>query len=241
MRIYRASISIIFLAIFSVAFTSCISTRKIPTGKYLLNSNKIVLKDKVDWKKIKNNIENNNSLSSSLLLFAKQKPNKTTLGLFKLNLWIYNIFQTKKLKGRSYWIQTHIGEAPVVFDSMLLFFSANLMEEYMHTKGYLDAEVSSRYKIRGRKVSAYYDVHADSLYTIDTLEYVNGTHVVTSLMIESSKNTVLKIGSPLDFEKMEEERKRIQKDLQNWGMYRFSTNEIYFTVDTPIINHAVSD
>ena len=38
---------------------------------------------------------------------------------------------------------------------------------------------------------------------------------------------------------MEEERKRIQKDLQNWGMYRFSTNEIYFTVDTPIINHAV--
>ncbi|GDX52054.1 membrane protein [Bacteroidota bacterium] len=237
MRIYRASISIIFLAIFSVAFTSCISTRKIPSGKYLLNSNKIILKDKVDWKKIKKNIENNNSLSSSLLLFAKQKPNKTTLGLFKLNLWVYNIFHTKKLKGLSYWMQSHIGEAPVIFDSMMLFYSSNLMEEYLHTKGYLDATVSGHYKINGRKASAYYDVHADTLYTIDTIEYVKGNQTVTSLMMESSKNTVIKVGSPLDFEKMEEERKRIKKDLQNRGLYRFSADEIYYVVDTPIINH----
>ena len=240
MQIFRTSISIIFLAIISVAFNSCISTRNIPKGKFLLKSNKIVLQDKVDWKKIKKNIENNNSLSTSLLLFAKQKPNKTTLGVFKLNLWIYNIFQTKKLKGRSYWIQTHVGEAPVIFDSMMMYYSSNLMEDYLHTKGYLDATVSSHYKVKGRKVSAIYNVKADTLYTIDTINYVKGEKVVTALLMESAKNSVLKIGSPLDFEKMEEERKRIKKDMQNWGMYRFNGNEIYYVVDTPIINHKVN-
>ncbi|MEI7802335.1 MAG: BamA/TamA family outer membrane protein [Bacteroidota bacterium] len=238
MQIYRTSIAIIFLAIISVSFTSCISTRNIPKGKYLLNSNKIVLTDKVDWKKIKKNIENNNSLSSSLLLYAKQKPNKTTLGFFKLNLWVYNIFQTKKLKGRSYWVQTHIGEAPVIFDSMMLQYSANLMEDYMHNKGYLKAKVTSHFKTRGRKVIAYYEVHADTLFVIDTIEFVMGKQLVTALMVESSKNTVLKKGAPFDIEKMDEERKRMQKDLQNWGLYRFNANEIYFEYDTTGLNHA---
>ncbi len=238
MQIYGASIAIIFSAIISVAFTSCISTRNIPKGKYLLNTNKIVLNDKVDWKKIKKNIENNNSLSTSLLLFAKQKPNKTTLGIFKINLWFYNIFKTKKMKGRSYWIITHIGEAPVIYDSLMMNYSANLMQDYLHTKGYMKATVTSHYKTYGRKVTAYYEVRADTLFTIDTIEYVRGKQPVTALMIESSKNTVLKKGAPFDVEKMDEERKRIQKDLQNQGLYRFNANEIYFEYDTTGLNHA---
>ena len=240
MRIYKTSIGIILLTIFSIAFQSCISTRSIPNGKYLLKSNKIVFKDKVDWKKIKRNVENNSSLSSSLLMFAKQKPNKTTLGIFKLNLWVYSIFQNKNSNKFNSWMQSHIGEAPVIFDSSLMFYSANLMEAYLKTKGYLNATVTGRYKNKGRKVLAFYDLTADTLYTIDTISYVKGTQIITALMLKSLKRSILKIGSPFDYEKMEEERKRIKKDLQYGGLYRFNENDIYYVVDTPILNHKVN-
>jgi hypothetical protein len=96
MRIYGASIVFIFGLLISFAFISCNPARYVPKGKYLLTGNKIVLKDKVDWQRIKKNIESNQSLSSSLLLYARQKPNKKTLGIFKFNLAIYNLTKTKK-------------------------------------------------------------------------------------------------------------------------------------------------
>ncbi len=238
MRIYKTSIAIIFLTIIFISFSSCISTRKIPEGKYLLKSNAVILKDKVNWNKIKKNTDENLSLKSSLLQYAKQKPNRTTLGLFKLNLWIYNIFQTKKMKGRIYWVQKNIGEAPVIFDSIMLYYSAQLMQDFLKTKGYLNAQVTSHYKISGRKATAFYDVNAGNLTTIDTLEFVIGTKVISSLLSQASKSTILNIGSPLDFKKMEEERKRIHKFMLEAGLYRFNANEIYFEVDTPIINYS---
>lgn len=85
------------------------------------------------------------------------------------------------------------------------------MEDYLHTKGYLDASVSSHYKVKGRKVSAIYNVKADTLYTIDTINYVKGEKVVTALLMESAKNSVLKIGSPLDFEKWRKNENELKR------------------------------
>src|SRR6185369_1264033 len=99
--------------------------------------NEVSVQTGINYKKIRRNIEENLSLEGKLASLARQQPNKKTLGLFKLNLTIYNRYYTTDTTGLYRWIMNNIGEPPVLFDSTTLPGSAQLMHEYMVSKGYL--------------------------------------------------------------------------------------------------------
>lgn len=233
MRIFTTSIAIFFSSIFFVtALTSCSGTRHIPKGSYLLERNSVDLKAKIDWKRIKRNIEDNRSLKEQLQGLAKQKPNKVTLNIFKFNLFVYNFFYTYKLNRTRQWLMNTIGEPPVIYDSTLVENSAKQMQTFLHNKGYFNSTVGYETKLHSKSAVVHYIVTPGTLYTVGQISFPSVTNGVTSIVNEFRGQTLLQTGAPLDFDKLDEERTRILRDLQNWGYYKFNKNDIYFTLDT---------
>ena len=75
-----------FVICISICITSCNITRNVPDGYFLMNSNKIVVKEKVTFK-------------DDLTDILKLKPNQRILGI-RLKLRTYNAIDSTKLMGR---------------------------------------------------------------------------------------------------------------------------------------------
>ncbi len=232
MRIFTTSIIIFFCSMLVAMLTSCSSTRHVPAGQYLLEKNAIDLKAKVEWKRIKKNIEDNRSLKEQLLGLSKQKPNKVTLDVFKFNLFVYNLSYTHKTNRLLQWMMNTIGEPPVIFDSTLVEGSAKQMQTFLQNKGYFNSIVDYHTDIRGKRATIHYVVTPGSLFTIEHVTFPPVTDGVTSIINSFKDETVLQKDNPVDFDKIDAERNRMLHDLQDWGYYKFNKNDIYFTLDT---------
>lgn len=232
MRIFTTSIIIFFCSLLVTMLTSCGSTRHVPSGQYLLEKNSIDLKAKVDWKRIKKNIEDNRSLKEQLLGLSKQKPNKVTLNVFKFNLWVYNLSYTQKINRFRQWLMNTIGEPPVIFDSTLVESSAKQMQTFLQNKGYFNSAVEYHTDFRGKRAVVHYMVTPGNLFTIGHISFPPVTDGITSIINSFKDETVLQKNNPVDFDKIDAERSRMLHDLQNWGYYKFNKNDIYFTLDT---------
>ena len=75
-----------FVICISICITSCNITRNVPDGYFFMNSNKIVVKEKVTFK-------------DDLTDILKLKPNQRILGI-RLKLRTYNAIDSTKLMGR---------------------------------------------------------------------------------------------------------------------------------------------
>ncbi|HEX3079299.1 MAG TPA: hypothetical protein VHQ04_02510, partial [Puia sp.] len=198
----------------------------------LLKKNEVIVQSGIDYRKIRRNIEENLSLEGKLASLAKQQPNKKTLGFFKLNLTIYNRFYTTDQKGLYHWIMTTIGEPPVLFDSTSLEASAEIMHEYMVSKGYLLSSVKNDYTIKRRLATPHYYVTPGPLYTIDSVFFPPDTSLLTAIVDTAKKNTLLKHENAFDADIIGKEQLRLFREFQNQGYYHFLRDFIYFEADT---------
>jgi outer membrane protein assembly factor BamA len=198
----------------------------------LLKKNDVEVQSGIDYRKIRKNIEENLSLERKLATLTKQQPNRKTLGLFKLNLTIYNRFYADSLKGLYRWITTTIGEPPVLFDSASLASSSQIMQEYMISKGYLLSTVHYDYSIRKKRATPHYYIMPGSLYSIDSVFYPTDTSLITSVLHSTQKNTLLKKGNAFDADVIGNEQLRLFREFQNKGYYHFVRDIIVFMADT---------
>ncbi len=233
MRILRLSVKYILLfLLLTLLLASCSNTQYLTDTQVLLKKNDVEVQSGIDYRKIRKNIEENLSLERKLATLTKQQPNRKTLGLFKLNLTIYNRFYADSLKGLYRWITTTIGEPPVLFDSASLASSSQIMQEYMISKGYLLSSVQYDYSIRKKLATPHYYVIPGPLYFIDTVFYPTDTSLVTSILHSTKKNTLLKQVNAFDADVVGKEQLRIYREFQNRGYYHFIPDFIFFEADT---------
>ena len=226
----------LLLVISLLGFSSCLTTRHLPAGTLLLKNNKITFQSDTSSKSAEIT-QQDLALASKLTTLAKQQPNTKTLGFVKVNLMIYNRFYTDKKKGLSYFLMTKVGEPPVLFDSTLLYPSSRLMQQYLITKGYLQANVFADYHVKRRRATAEYHVIAGPQWTIRQLIFPDTVNSATKVIFHTSPQTVVKQGSPLDNDLLYEEQQRVVRALQDQGYYRFRSDFIYFDADTTIHQH----
>ncbi len=196
-----------------------------------------MVKSSVGLKKIRKNIEQNLSIQGKLALLARQQPNTRTLGVgLKLRLW--NFFYSDSGK---HFLQTHLGEAPVVFDSTTLGTSARLMSSYLVSKGYLFPHVTYNYRINdNNKAKVKYEVATGPLYTMDSIFFPTDSSKL-NLVVEAGRyNSILKKGDAFDADELSKEQQRLQREFQNNGYFYFRKDFIYFEVDTSIGNKQVN-
>ncbi len=209
-----------------LALTGCSSTRNIPEGSYLVNKNKVIF-DKVK------DVAERERLRADLSQVVVQKTNRKLLGM-PMRLWIYNnaTKPRKKINKFRNWLQTKVGEPPVVFDSLQAQRTISLMENYLFNYGYFYGDATFTVATKKKKMTVTYTVKQGPVWRIGNVVFPVGTTVSEKLVKVKEGNTYLKKGLRFDITTVNAERVRIENDLRNSGYYYFNKEYITYDFDT---------
>ncbi len=250
-----------FLNLFSptlaliICFSGCNPTKNVPKGKYLLVNNKVEI------------VGNEDVDLDEFSSYIKQKPNRKIL-FFRFHLWLYNrvnlekekerkekredklkrINERRKKKGKerkervfsfSQWL-LDIGEPPVILDTVLTNRTVRQFKLYMHSKGYFNGEAEKEIiDVNKKKKKVVYKVYPKKPYTIRKIDYDLRDEGLRKYIFYDTMNCILKKNDIYDADQMQEERKRIAKNLKNKGFYYFNKENIIFLADSTAGNHQV--
>jgi outer membrane protein assembly factor BamA len=202
-----------------VIISSCNPTKYVPEGETLLNDNHIII-NKEGVKK------------SDLVPYIKQKPNKRIFGT-RFYLGLYNLSNIKKEKWPHSWLR-NIGEEPVIFDPTATDKTKTQIKSYVSSKGYFDGQVTDTIETDNRKSDVYYNIDLLPPYTIRNLYYEIADSNIQNLCYFDSVNCVIERGKPYDMDVLQAERLRFERFIKDHGFYGFSTDHIYFRVDSTV-------
>lgn len=171
-----------------ILLASCSPTRKLADGERLLVKNKIVKVHK-------------NESTLKVDDYVLQKPNKKFLGIWRFNLFVYNLVNQDKMhknqlrkdsineeknkiriaKGKPEKESKPVfgqrllkfGEPPSIYDSTLVPMSINNMNQYLFNKGYFHAKVTDSTQFIGsKKVAKYYFVDRGRVHVYRNITWI---------------------------------------------------------------------
>lgn len=163
-----------------------------------------------------------------------QKPNTYLLGL-PYKVWLYNLrfrHYNKDTGAVNFQLKTKTVERPVVYDSLLQRRSAINIRSFLFNRGYFYAEVKDTIRLRGRKVTAVYNVTTGTKYVIGKISLNIADSLIKTIVSEGMGGTALKPGTPFTMTMTEEERSRIANLLRNNGYYKITQENVHFEIDT---------
>lgn len=206
-----------------ILFYSCNPTKTLKENEQFLQSNVVKIDNsRIDKEEITNII--------------KQKPNKKILGVFRFHLGVYNFFSNKKASK----IRENVGEAPVIYDSLLAERSVKQLELYLNNKGFFQNQVSSEKILHKNKVTQVYTIKAGKPYVINDINYKFNDPELGIYVLAKKDYSIIKKGKNFDVDVLDSERERIKNVLKNYGYYYFTNNSIKYKVDTTMGNQKVN-
>ena len=218
----------LILALAAWLLASCSETKYVADGDYLLDRISISSDGKTK------------TINPAVLRdYARQKGNSRWFSAVKIPLRTYS------LSGRdsTSWLNRtlrNMGEAPVIYDSLLLQQSVRNMEQQMHNLGYLHATVEATNTVRGKKLRTHYKLHPGQPYYIRLMRFDIRDSVIAGLIRGSDpKNRGLRSGMMFNVENLDAERRRITEYLTNRGYYRFNKDFITFMADSVAGSNAI--
>lgn len=199
---------------------SCNPTKRVPEGEFLLSSNRV----KTD----------NISLDKDeLLTVLKQRPNRKILKTYRFYLHAYNAARVFKDSSRiRNWLETSVGEEPVLLDTTLAEKSASQLKILMRNKGYYNAEVLKTIAYKGKKAVVTYDIRSKRPYKINLYNYQIPDSMIRALVLANDDNSLIKYGNNFDVSILEAERERITNLLKTNGYYFFNKEFLVYKADT---------
>lgn len=193
---------------------ACSATRHLPEGAYMLNRVKVV----TDGKKYKD------ISTSQLKEYVRQQTNSRWFSAFKIPLGVY------ALAGKdSSWTNRTLrsmGEAPVIFDSLLARQTCEDLRLALQNKGYLDARVELFVDTHKKKADAYYLLYPGSPYSIRTYETDFQDSVAGQLL--KHRPPLLREGMRFSTDALNAERTQMTAYLQDRGYFRFHKEYITY-------------
>lgn len=208
----------------------CSSTKTVPQGDALFAGFEVEVNDEKDSSK------RGKVLETELSATVRPTPNASILGL-RPKLWIYNAFYTEKEKGLKHWIQTKLGEPPVLLSTVDTTSINNTMTARLHNRGYFYNTVVSDTTIKKKKATIKWTATVEEPYRIRNIAYtLSDSLPVHAVLRAMQPNSLLKKGEPYDLDKMLAERVRIDQALKNRGYYFFGPDMLIFSADTAVGN-----
>lgn len=210
---------LLFLLIIAM-LAGCRSTKYVPEGSYLLD-------------KINVRVDGENPFTNEeLVTYLRQLPNHKMLWLTKFRLGIYNMSGRDSTKWWNRRLRA-LGEAPVIYDSLLTENGRSQLEQAFINKGYLGADVVvDTVRIGDRKISIDYVVTPGTAHHITSLEREYKDSHIESILASDTLRSALRVGDALDVTLLELERERLTSILRNNGYYTFNKEMITFSADT---------
>jgi outer membrane protein assembly factor BamA len=207
---------------------ACSPVRYVPDGEYLLNRVAIQIEGKAaNRAELKKNI--------------RQKPNTRILGVARFHLGLYNLSGKNEERRLNRWLRS-IGEAPVIYNHFMTDRSVIQLTSYLNNKGYYQSQVTDTVYYRKKRAFVEYRIRPGEQTRIGEFGYaerysyientLKDTARVMKEIVQDSANTLIRPGSSLDTDLMEQERERITRMLREKGYFNFSKNLIQYYADT---------
>lgn len=221
-----SSLYLWMIAFLSVAvLNSCAPTKYVPDNSYLLN--------KVEIKTDASEVD-----KSDLKEYIRQSPNSYILGVFRLQLGIYNLSN----KDSSKWINTKfrkwvnltlrkVGQPPVILDTMLTDISAQQLLNYHVNKGYYDAEVIPEVRKKSKKASVTYVIKSKKPYKINEYQVDVPFQELNDIAKDSTRSLIQK-NMLFDVYQLDQERTRITSRMRRGGYFNFTKDNLSFIADS---------
>lgn len=237
----------------SLLFIGCSVVKKVPDGKYLLNSNELIVNGKTD-----------NSDKLNALLY--QQPNGDVLGT-KLRLHLYNMAKEKPDSLYRKWLDENpkkrdrlaglisakqtdrmansfliggfsnlfksFGEPPVILNNERTDKSVTRLKNHYHNIGYFNATVEATVDTSAyKKANVSYAINTASPFFIDSISYKVHSPELLNLYERTKKYSLIKSGDQYNAATLDSERDRIAGFFRNNGAYDFQKNFINYKVDS---------
>ncbi|MDY5183302.1 MAG: BamA/TamA family outer membrane protein [Prevotella sp.] len=200
-----------------ILLTACSATKFISDGDYLL--------DQVEVKSAQKDFN-----VSLLEPYVRQKANSKWFSLFKIPLAAYSLSGTDTIR----WINRtlkNIGEAPVVYDTVMAERSCEALRSAMSNMGYLHSEVELQTRRKGKKVRVTYILKPGEPYYLRNVRYDIADDSIRALL-DADRQYTLRTGAPFTVERLDAERNRITNFLLENGYYKFNKDFIHFSADS---------
>ena len=200
-----------------ILLTACSATKFISDGDYLL--------DQVEVKSAQKDFN-----VSLLEPYVRQKANSKWFSLFKIPLATYSLSGTDTIR----WINRmlkNIGEAPVVYDTVMAERSCEALRAAMSNMGYLHSEVELQTRRKGKKVRVTYILKPGEPYYLRNVRYDIADDSIRALL-DADRQYTLRTGAPFTVERLDAERNRITNFLLENGYYKFNKDFIHFSADS---------
>ena len=166
--------------------------------------------------------------------YVRQEANSKWFSLVKVPLGIYCLSKSDSIKGNKGFskILRNVGEAPVIYDSLLTKSSINSLRQAMVSHGYLQSEVDTLLFRKKHKITVEYILRPQKRYYVQKLQYNFDNKEIESVVLKDSADSFLRTGMPLNLNKFSEERSRIVHSLHNKGYYYINNEFVSFDIDT---------
>ena len=208
---------------------ACSNTRHLKSGQNLYVGAEININPDSSFR-----IDDQKEVKKTLESKTRPRPNKKILGM-RFKLGMYNLAgEPKKPKGFRNWLRNKIGEPPVLLSEVKLGYNNAVLESYLISQGYLQADVLGDTVVKSKRAKAIYTVNTGNRYKINSITFPQDSAGIARIINQNASKTLLKVGDNYDLDVFKNERIRIDDDLKQAGYFYFSPDYLILQVDSTI-------
>lgn len=154
------------------------------------------------------------------------------------HLWVYNKYSGKD-SGFAKWMTKSFGKAPILISQVNPALRASVVRSILRNngyfRGYVDYEIIPQKNPKKSKLS--YTIHLDSLFTLDSVSYVNYPAPMMTLIDSTLSESLIQKGNPFSISNLDGERTRISSLMRNNGYYYYNPSYASYLADTFAVNN----
>ena len=222
-----------------LCLVSCSMTKNIPDDEQLFTGlTKIAYEDEKEYGNEAYDTHLENTKLEVEAALATQ-PNGSLFGSsyitvpWSWHLWVYNKYSGKN-SAFAKWMTKTFGKAPVLMSNVNPTLRSSVARSVLRNNGYFRGDVT--YELvpqkNPKKCKIGYTIHLDSLFTLDSVSYVNFPAPIQALIDSTSEESMIKSQSPFSINNLDAERSRISTLLRNSGYYYYSPSYASYLADT---------
>jgi outer membrane protein insertion porin family len=226
-----ATLRYLFILI-AVFISACSTTKYLAPGQKLYTGGKVKINDK--------NIKKSDAkaLSTELEALLRPQPNGSILGL-RVKLYIYDKTRTNKKRGLKHYLNTHLGEPPVLVSAVDLEKNSSILQNRLQNEGYFLAQVSGDTVIKKKTAKAVYTAQTGPAYYYRKITFPIDNDDLDTAVTGTSKQTLLKVGDKFNLDIIKNERIRIDARLKEEGFFYFAPEDLIMRYDSTVAGHQV--
>ena len=222
-----------YLFLLAIAFISaCSTTKYLAPGQKLYTGGEIKITDKNTTK------SEAKAISTNLQSLLRPLPNGKILGL-RVKLWIYDKTRTNKRRGLRHYLNTHLGESPVLVSSVDVVKNGNILQTRLQNESYFLAQVSGDTVSKNKTAKVVYTIQTGPAYHYNKIVFPQDKDDLDTAVTGTSSQSLLRVGDKYNLDIIKAERVRVDARLKEEGFFYFAPEDLIMKYDSTVAGHKV--